>query len=296
MHRFLLLLSLISLAFTACSPSTSRATPIVVSGPTDLKYQVLAEFPDFFFCDPDYYPVGRGDELALALQRFPELQANPEEFNTILAHNHLASLSTFSDDQKLLIYREHKKLTALSFQLGPNSYSFQLQSAKTEGKGELITGTIDRQGKITVQQRTSSFATCPICLAAGTLIDTPASPIPVQNIGVGTIVWTIDRAGVRVAQPVIQVGKTVAPPSHEMVHLVLDDGREIWVSPGHPTPDGRRVGQINPGDTLDGGVIRSAERVRYSGYFTYDLLPAGETGFYWANGILFASTLNDIPR
>ena len=25
--------------------------------PTELKYRVLDQFPDFFFCDPDFYPV-----------------------------------------------------------------------------------------------------------------------------------------------------------------------------------------------------------------------------------------------
>lgn len=265
-------------------------------GPTELKYRVLAEFPDFFYCDPDYYPLGRGDELGLALQRFPELQANPEEFNGILTHNALTGLSTFNNDQKLLIYREHKKLAALQFTLTADGYSFQLQVAKTEGKGEIITGSIDGQGRITIQQRTPSFATCPICLAAGTLIDTPTGPIPVQNLRVGTIVWTMNSAGARVAQPVLQVGKTVVPPAHLVVHLVLDDGREAWVSPGHPTGDGRRVGQLEVGDSLDGGLVLSVERVRYTGYATYDLLPAGETGYYWANGILLASTLKDIHQ
>jgi len=30
---------------------------------------------------------------------------------------------------------------------------------------------------------------------------------------------------------------------------------------------------------------------RYAGEKTYDLLPAGDTGVYWANGILLGSTL-----
>jgi hypothetical protein len=295
MPRFFLSLSIIVLILTACAPFAS-GTPAASPSPsllslTELKYRVLAEFPDFFFCDPDFYPLGRGDELGLALQHFPELQANPEEFNAILAHNHLTGLSTFSDDQKLLIYREHKKLAALQFELTANGYSFQLQVAKTEGKSDLVTGTIDGQGRITIQQKTPSYAACPICLAAGTLIDTPTGPVPVQNLRVGTVVWTLNKAGARVAEPVIRVGSTVVPPAHEMVHLVLDDGRQAWVSPGHPTADGRSVGQLKIGDPLDGGRILSMERVRYTGYATYDLLPAGDTGFYWANGILLGSTL-----
>jgi len=33
--------------------------------------------------------------------------------------------------------------------------------------------------------------------------------------------------------------------------------------------------------------------VAYSGDRTYDLLPAGPTGFYWAGGILLSSTLSE---
>jgi len=291
MIRLIAWLSILSLLVTACASAAPAATPGPALSLTELKYRVLAEFPDFFFCDPDYYPVSRGDELSLALQRFPELQANSEEFTAILAHNSLAGLSAFSSDQKLLIYREHKKLAALRFEAAAAGYRFQLQSAKTQGQGELITGTINNQGSIAIQNRTPSIATCPICLAANTRIDTPSGEILVQDIRPGTLVWTVDQLGKRVAQPVVQVGATVVPPSHALVHLVLDDGREVWVSPGHPTPDGRQVGQLKVGDALDGTFIRSVERVPYTGYATYDLLPAGETGFYWANGILLASTL-----
>lgn len=265
-------------------------------GPTELKYRVLAEFPDFFFCDPDYYPVAREDEMVLARQRFPELQANSEEFNTILAHNNLTGTTSFSDEQMLLIYREHKRLAALFFEVTEAGYRFQIMSAKTEGNGELITGVIDAQGAITVLQRDPSIATCPICLAAGTLIETPDGPIPVQNVRPGMLVWTLDRDGRRVAQPVLRVGSTVVPASHQVVELALSDGRLLRVSPGHPTADGRTAGQLQPGDWLDGARIVAAQRIRYTGYATYDLLPAGETGFYWANGILIASTLGSGSR
>jgi len=279
-------------------PPTLTPIPALQSGigPTELKYRLLAQFPDLFFCDPDFYPVARADETDLARQHFPELQANLEEFNTILSHNQLAVLSTYTDEQKLLIYREHKKLAAVHFELADNRYQFQLQVAKTEGQGELITGAIDGQGKITVQQRKPAIATCPICLAEGTLIDTPAGPLPVQNLRVGMLVWTEEGGRVRAAKPVLRTRKTVVPSTHKVVHLVLDDGRELWVSPGHPAADGRRAGQLQAGDPLDGGIIRSAALVRYTSYATYDLLPAGETGFYWANGILLASTLKDGPE
>ena len=94
------------------TPEPPTAIPTLPSSslsPTELKYRVLDEFPDFFFCDPDFYPIAREDELTLALQRFPELQANAEEFQTILKHTGLGGMTTFTDDQKLLIYREHKR-------------------------------------------------------------------------------------------------------------------------------------------------------------------------------------------
>ncbi len=234
--------------------------------------------------------------MDLARQHFPELQANAEEFNTILAHNNLTGLTDFSDDQKLLIYREHKKLAAIRFELTAAGYQFRIQVAKTEGNGELITGVIDGQGTMTIQNREASFATCPICLATDTLIDTPNGPVAVQDLRVGMLVWTTDKAGTRVALPLIQISKTVVPATHQVVLLVLSDGRELRVSPGHPTTDGRTVGQLRVGDSLDGAIILSAERVPYTGSATYDLLPASETGFYWANEILIASTLVGKPN
>jgi hypothetical protein len=279
------------------TPVSPILTPIPTlqsgMGPTELKYQLLTHYPDLFFCDPDFYPIARADETDLARKHFPELQANPEEFNTILAHNQLAAQSTYTDEQKLLIYREHKKLAAVHFILTENKYQFQFMSAKTEGEGELITGLIDGQGKITIQQKEPTIATCPICLAEGTLIDTPAGSFPIQNLRVGMLVWTTEGTGIKVARPVLRIGKTFVPKSHEVVHLVMADGRELWVSPNHPTADGRRVGLLQAGDQLDGVIIRSAALVQYKSYATYDLLPAGETGFYWANGILLASTLED---
>jgi hypothetical protein len=277
---------------TYVAPTATPIPPLPGgAGPTELKYRVLAEFPDFFFCDPDFYPVARADEMDLARQRFPEIQANTEEFNTILAHNNLLGGADFTDEQILLIYREHKRLAALFFTITPEGYQFQIQVGREEGEGERITGVIDAQGAITIQQREPALLTCPICLAAGTLIDTPHGPAAVENVQPGMLVWTVDESGARVAMPVLRVGSTFAPASHQVIHLILDDGRELFVSAGHPTADGRQIGQLRVGDSLAGARIAAVERIPYPGGATYDLLPAGETGFYWANGILIGSTL-----
>jgi hypothetical protein len=76
-----------------------------------------------------------------------------------------------------------------------------------------------------------------------------------------------------------------------MVHIVLEDARELFVSPGHQTADGRLVHELAVGDSLDDSKIQSVEFVPYDGTHTYDILPSGPTGFYWANGILIKSTL-----
>jgi hypothetical protein len=81
------------------------------------------------------------------------------------------------------------------------------------------------------------------------------------------------------------------PTTHQMTRLRLDDGREVFASPGHPTADGRTLAQLQPGDALDGARVLSAKRIRYTDGYTYDILPSGSTGAYWANGILLGSTL-----
>ncbi|MDP3990726.1 MAG: Gmad2 immunoglobulin-like domain-containing protein [Candidatus Nealsonbacteria bacterium] len=133
---------------------------------------------------------------------------------------------------------------------------------------------------------------CPICLAKNTLIDTPQGAIPVQEIQKGTLVWTAAPDGQRVIGIVIKTSKTPVPPEHKMVELILDDGRTLSVSPGHSTVDGRSVGELIPGDFYDGARVFTSNRVLYGDGATYDILPSGETGFYWANGILLDSTLH----
>jgi hypothetical protein len=53
--------------------------------------------------------------------------------------------------------------------------------------------------------------------------------------------------------------------------------------------DGRTLGDLRIGDALDGGLVTLAERQPYSQPATYDLLPAGATGWYWADGIVLGA-------
>ena len=94
----------------------------------------------------------------------------------------------------------------------------------------------------------------------------------------------------------LEVGSIEVPAGHQMVHLVLADGRELLASPGHRTADGRQLGSLARGDSLDGSTITTWDLVPYGGDRTYDLLPGGPTGHYWANGILLSSTLLGRPQ
>jgi Hint domain-containing protein/putative VirB-like lipoprotein len=277
-------------------PTPAPPTPIPTLSsstlsPTELKYKVLDQFPDFFFCDPDFYPIAHDDETILAQQRFSELQANQEEFQAILSHNGLSGSATYTDDQKLTIYREYKKLNAIYFELANDKYQFQIQTGSEGQKGSFITGTIDGNGSIEIQKQEQGFPTCPICLAAGTLIDTPRGVVSVENLQVGDPVWTMNGSGDRVSGTILRTSRVPVPASHRVIHVILSDGRELWASPGHPTTKGQALGDLKVDDLLDGARLIKIESLHYAGTATYDLLPSGGTGFYWANGILMGSTL-----
>lgn len=130
------------------------------------------------------------------------------------------------------------------------------------------------------------------CLSIAALISTPYGDIPVSNLKPGMPVYTMDKEGCKVTEPVELVSKTSVSRHHTVCRLTLDDGRELLVSGGHPTASGLEVEKLNPGETFDEAEIQSVEKTPYHAGFTYDLLPAGETGCYWANGILMGSTLS----
>jgi hypothetical protein len=76
---------------------------------------------------------------------------------------------------------------------------------------------------------------------------------------------------------------------------VLETGRVLEISSGHPTADGRSFGQLRPGQTLDAVDIVDVSRVPYEHERTYDLLPASDTGTYFAAEVLIGSTLVGCP-
>lgn len=128
------------------------------------------------------------------------------------------------------------------------------------------------------------------CLSFSSKISTPTGDVIVTDLKVGDIVWTVDTAGNRIVRPIVKTLRMSAV-NHRVVRLVLADGRTLDVSAPHQTADGRTVGELKAGDAYDGSMVQSAALIPYAGTATYDILPAGDTGFYFANGILMGSTL-----
>jgi hypothetical protein len=268
----------------------------VISFP-ELRYRLMERFGRVFFCDPDSIPnVIIGREQRAAIQGFPAMANDTAAFRAMVKHLGFDKVAEFSDDQKVLLYREYKRLQAIALEPQRDNVRFEVRVLKDSPKPVLINGLriiglIDLHGTINISDRVPEVLTCPVCLAAGTRIDTPLGPIAVEELRADVLVWTLDLQNQRVARPILTVSSARVGPEHLMVHLSFSDGRELWVSPGHPTADGQQVEQLISGGGYDGAVIQSTRLERYAGGRTFDLLVAGDTGFYWANGILLASTL-----
>lgn len=155
---------------------------------------------------------------------------------------------------------------------------------------------LNQKLNLTTANASSNMVFCPPapapCLSSDTLISTPNGKVPTTDLRPGMSVFTLDLDGNKVVKPIELVSKVLVPDTHVVCHLILIDGRELFVSGGHPTAEGREISEFNPGDTLDGAELVSVKVVRYQAGYTYDLLPAGDTGFYWANGVLLGSTLS----
>jgi hypothetical protein len=113
----------------------------------------------------------------------------------------------------------------------------------------------------------------------------------VAAIKPGMTVWSTDLTGRRISVNVLRVRQAHVPSDHLMVRLRLADGRTLLVSLTHPLPSGEQVRTLTVGQRFEGTSVVSAARVEYGRPYTYDLLPAGPTHTYFADGILMGSTL-----
>jgi hypothetical protein len=259
-----------------------------------LKVALLERLGELWFCDPDEYPVGR-DEVGQARLRFPEIAADETTLRAIVDWIEIERVGEFTPEQQLLIYRAWKVLNAIQLtDIGNGRHRFDiLTKAADAPEGGLRTaGIIDASGAIEIQQQEpAGEPACPICLARGTRIATPHGEIAVEDLRVGDLVWSVDASGRRAAVPVARTGSTLAPLGHRVVRLDLADGRSVTASPSHPLGDGRRMSEISVGDVVDGSPVIAVVLEAYQGTRTFDILPRGATGRYWANGVLLGSTI-----
>jgi len=280
------------LALTACGSvkyggvSQSLTTP-------DLKYRLIDTIGAPLFCGPPVVRMPSDDEASQEVAALRSQDAT--SFDAIVHHEKLDAAHLTADDDRRIV-QQVQVLQALPLQADGQVFRFDYIAGRPSP--EHVVGTIDDHGVISLESHDPTpfpgRGGCPICLAATTRIGTPDGPILVSDLRAGMLVWTVD-AGKRVAAPIAIVRYTPAPFGHRVIRVVLADGRAVVASPGHPTGDGRRVGELNPGDLLDGSRIVAMDVLPYAGD-TWDLLPLSSSGTYWADGVLLGSTLVNAER
>ncbi len=294
-----LVLATLVIGCTSAASGSPPASPAVspLTEPA-AKEALLVRFGPLVYCDPDFYPVARADEASAAREHLAAMRADAAAWTAIAARRGFDPTSDPRGDTILAAYRDWKMLRALALTTSGDGWSFEASFGGTGSDASTpptithVVGTIAPDGTIHIErQERSGPPPCPICLARGTKVATPAGEVAVEALRAGDSVWTLDRLGRRVPAVVVEVGSMAVPSSHEVVRLALTDGRTVLVSPGHPLPDGRPVAALRDGDAYDGSVVTSADRLPYDGDRTFDLLPSGGTGIYWANGIELGSTL-----
>ncbi|HEX7949480.1 MAG TPA: Hint domain-containing protein [Candidatus Limnocylindrales bacterium] len=291
---------------SSVGPSSSAGSsilpgPSILPGTTlttgELALLLIDRLGPRWFCDPDFYPLARPsfEEGKAANERFAEIQDDSVLFAAVVRELGYGVGSTYSDAQKLEIYRLWKAIVSVSLEAVDAShyrFDYLAQPVGDAQYGTETKGTVDTSGTIVVDATSSAEApNCPICLARGTAIDTPAGEVAVERLRPGDPVWTLDEAGRRVAGLVIAIGSTRAPANHRVIRLVLADGRTVTASPGHPLADGRLLGTLQPGDLVDGSRVATTTKLAYRGGETFDLVVSGPTGIYLSDGIPLGSTL-----
>jgi hypothetical protein len=133
------------------------------------------------------------------------------------------------------------------------------------------------------------------CASPDTPIATPTGERAIASLRPGDLVYSVDGAGI-VAVPIVATHQTAVGRDHRMVRVRFATGAVIEISGGHPTLDGRSFDDLRPGGRLGGVGIVDVERVPYAHDRTYDILPASDSGGYFAGGVLVGSTLEPAAR
>jgi hypothetical protein len=162
------------------------------------------------------------------------------------------------------------------------------------GAGQLccnVPGPVDTGPRCTDPVGGTCPKGCPECICASpdTPIATPEGARPIASLVPGDLVYSVAHG--RVAPvPILEI-RRVPAHHHAVARLVMESGVVLEISGVHPTADGRRIGDLHPGDELDGVGVREATVIPYAHDATYDILPDSDTGTYFAGGLLIGSTL-----
>jgi len=166
------------------------------------------------------------------------------------------------------------------------------------GVGQLC---CDVQGPLSgIACLTPTDGTCPrgckqcVCANPDTPIATPTGARSISELRVGDLVYSVDKNQI-VPVPIAAV-KMRPARSHIAPQILLDNGQVLQISARHPTADRRTFGDLREGDKLGELRVKAVELVTYEHAFTYDILPASDTGFYFAGGALIGSTLGPHPE
>jgi hypothetical protein len=276
------------------SGSVATPTPSAAALSTAaLKYRIIeaAGDPSLDCGPPVISSAYQAKQHADAQTAVTRLGSDPPTLSTVEQRLHITSAPPFTDKQTTDIYFELLKLQKI--QLVPVDTGFRFSyRVLAQNATHDVQGSVFRTGSVTVDRvGPSQFFSCPVCLARGTLIATPDGPVPVEAVHVGMAVYTANADAQRVVVTVLRIGSTRVSPTHRMLTIRLSDGRSVTASPNHPTAGDQPLTSLHAGDILDGALITSITSEPYQAERTYDLLPAGSTGTYWADGVLLGSTL-----
>lgn len=115
-------------------------------------------------------------------------------------------------------------------------------------------------------------------------VATPDGPRPIADLAVGDPVYSVENGAV-VSVPVEAVITRAAPLSG-FVLVEVEGGRSFVTSAAHPLAGGLTVGALAGSER----VVSVSVAPRPADWTT-DILPASESGAYFVEGIVFASTL-----
>lgn len=153
-----------------------------------------------------------------------------------------------------------------------------------------VTCSICHQKSCTCETQDQNCHDIAVCASPATPIDTPKGARPISSLKPGDLVYSVNEGAIT-AVPIERVRRTLPNLAHKVMRVALANGTMLEVSAPHPTADGRSFGDLRTGDRLGGVPVVAVEQIPYRYTFTYDILPASDSGTYFAGGAWIGSTI-----